>query len=153
MITLKNLSKRTVIFNLPHAVACSETVCTCSRVKAGVVDHDKVTGDRKVRAVNQRLGHSVTLFPKGTRHAIVGPDGKPSGDYESLDEATDLLDGVALVSEIVQAKARFEIEITRQPNAAPAPASPAASSPAEVRGSRSTRNAPAAETTAATPKE
>ncbi len=116
MITLKNLTKRTVIFNLPHAVACSEDTCTCSRVKVGVVDHDKVSGDRTVRAVNQRLGHSVTLFPKGTTDA----KGKP------IDEVSGLLDNVAQVSEVRQAKARFEIEIRRDaPVAAPA-ATPAA---------------------------
>lgn len=142
MITLKNLSKRTVIFNLPHAFACSETVCTCSRMKVGVTDHDKASGDRKVRAVNQRLAHSVTLLPRGSK-----ADPKPVAKGEKastpapLDQVSGLLDGVARVPEIVEAAARGEIEITRQPNAvAPeaAPAEPAAAEPLPATSSDAT---------------
>lgn len=118
MLTIKNLTKRTIVFNLPHDKACSDTVCTCSRVKAGVVDLDPKTGDRKVRAVNQRLAHAITLFPKGTLgDAVEGQTERPS-----LDTVTDLLDGVGRVPEVAQARARGEISWTHTPDTKAEPA-------------------------------
>lgn len=116
MITIQNFTKRTLVFNLPHAEACSETVCTCSRVKAGVVDHDKATGERTVRAVNQRLAHAITLFPRGTK----GDKGAP------LDVVSNLLDGVARVPDVKHAQMRREIAITSvvPPAPEPSPESP-----------------------------
>lgn len=112
MLTIRNLTKRTVIFNLPHAFACSDTVCTCSRAKGGVQEHDPITGERKVRAVNHRLAASITLMPKGmTGPGPIGPDGKP-GPVVRLDEASGLLVNVARVPDVKAAKARGEIELS-----------------------------------------
>lgn len=102
MLTIRNLTKRTLVFNLAHEFACSATVCTCGRMKVGVQEHDKRTGERRVRAVHQRLAASITLFPKGTR----SDDGK-----RAIDQAEGLLVNVARVPEIQAAKARGEIEI------------------------------------------
>lgn len=87
MLTLKNLSKRTQVFNLPHEVACSETSCGCSRAKVGVTDLDPKTGEKVVRAVNKRIPASVTLQPKG----------------HPGDTVDGLVDGAARVQEIVNA--------------------------------------------------
>lgn len=112
MLTIRNLTKRTVVLNLPHAEACSETQCTCSRVKVGVEDLDPITGERKVRAVNQRLGASVTLFPKGSR----GQKG------EELDRV-DVLDTVRRVQDVISAERRGEIRVEEA--AKPKPVEPA----------------------------
>ncbi len=142
MLTIKNLTKRTVIFNLPHEDACSPTVCTCSRAKTGVVDHDKATGDRKVRAVNQRLAHAITLFPKGTK----GDDGKTP-----LDERSNLLDGVGSVLAIQQAKARGEILVTFTANEAP-PAAPVEATPEAAPAATSSQPAYTTEAAMESPK-
>ena len=135
MITIQNLTKRTLVFNLPHAEACSETVCTCSRVKAGVVDHDKATGERTVRAVNQRLAHAIMLFPRGT----TGDKGVP------LDVVSNLLDGVARVTDVKQAQMRREIAITYAAPPAPEPSpSPPAPTPPTFTAPQTTPAADAA---------
>lgn len=103
MLTIKNLSKRTQVFNLPHEVACSETSCGCSRAKVGVTDLDPKTGEKKVRAVNKRIPASVTLQPKG--HAG--------------DEVGGLVDGASRVPEIVNAirLGTLTTKITAEPTA------------------------------------
>lgn len=152
MLTIRNLSKRTVVLNLPHASACSETVCTCSRMKVGVEEHDPVSGARTVRAVNQRLGASVTLFPKGMR----GAKGEP------LDKADGLLDTVANTPDVIGAERRGEIAVEKMKPAevavvekvkpAQEPATPDA--PAEVKSEPATpAPSPPATTTKSKSKE
>lgn len=103
MITIRNLTKRTVVLNLPHATACSPTECTCGKQKVGVQDHNPVTGDRVVRAVHQRIPASVTMFPKGTM----------DGDWP-IDRAYNLIDHVRRVPEVVNAVAAGDLEIIVQ---------------------------------------
>lgn len=111
MITIRNLTKGSVVFNLPHAFACSEDACTCTRTKVGVEEHNPKTGDRAIRHVNRRLGASITLFPKGHRDA-----GK---DAKWLDRVTDLPPHVRRVPEIANALRAGKIAIDDQVPAAP----------------------------------
>ncbi len=128
MITIRNLSKRTVVLNLAHEHACSPTVCTCGRQKVGVQEHDPKTGDRVVRKVNQRIPASVTLFPKGTRETVPGPvgdDGKPGPPVVmKLDEARDLLDNVARLPLVKKHVDDGTLKVEPQPQAAEPAATP-----------------------------
>lgn len=117
MITLQNLTKRTVVLNLTHAYACSPTECTCDRMKVGVQEHDKITGDRRVRAQTQRVPASITLFPKGHREhkPVAVADGEsPKVEVVELDRVTDLLDNVQRLPEVKAMVDRGELKIIVQ---------------------------------------
>lgn len=107
MVTLKNLSKRMVVINLPHEMACSEERCFCGRMKVGVTELNKDTGEREVRALNKRLPGSLTLCAAGTEGS----------------EIAGLPDKIARLPDVKRAKADGELAWELE-EAAPTPAAP-----------------------------
>lgn len=106
-VTLQNKARRLVCFVLPHAIACAEDHCLCSRQRTGSTRHDPVTGHKHVEARVRKLAGSVTL-------TAMGHDG---------DTVKGLPLGVLDVPEIKAAIARRELVATKHPkHAAPAAA-------------------------------
>lgn len=120
-----------MIFNLAHETACSDTHCMCARQKHGVQEHDKTTGDRRVRAINKRVPASITLFPKGHNDTVdKRAIGAEKADYQQipLDRVSGLIPTIRNVPEIAAALRKGEITITDDP----APEAPAEAKPAKT---------------------
>lgn len=94
-VTLKNKARAMKVFNLPHAIVCTEALCLCTRRVTGVQDVHPETGEKSMRALKKRLADSVTFTAAGTEG----------------DEVSDLPDTVLAVPEIAAAIKRRELVI------------------------------------------
>ena len=62
MVSIRNKTKRTKIFNLPHRYACADK-CLCERAEFRSETHNPRSGERGVRVLNRQLCASVHILP------------------------------------------------------------------------------------------
>jgi hypothetical protein len=113
-VTLKNKARAMKVFNLPHAIVCTEALCLCTRRVTGVQDVHRETGEKQMRALKKRLADSITFTAAGTEG----------------DTIKELPDTVLQVPEIGAAIRRRELAIVTA-QAAPAAEEAAAEPPPE----------------------
>lgn len=66
-VALANQTRTIQVLNLPHSVVPE----LATRGVVGTQDHDKITGERHVRAHKKKISGSITLMPKGIEGDIV----------------------------------------------------------------------------------
>ena len=70
MVSLRNRTRRMLVLNLEHEVACASGSCGCRPMRVVVTDQSPVTGVRAQRVIEKQVCASLTLLPREVRRGL-----------------------------------------------------------------------------------
>lgn len=70
MVSLRNRTRRMLVMNLEHEVACASGACGCQPMRVVVTDRSPTTGVRAQRVIEKDVCASLTLLPREVRRGL-----------------------------------------------------------------------------------